>query len=85
MLLREGLPFEDGWFDAVFCRFTTHHWTDAAAGGAGDGDPFPATGGAGGGRPAVRGRGRRQLHAGCRALSGGAGLNSPGFALARRH
>ncbi|GAA4503226.1 class I SAM-dependent methyltransferase [Gluconacetobacter tumulicola] len=28
----EHLPFEDGGFDAVFCRFTTHHWSDAAAG-----------------------------------------------------
>ncbi|WP_215747835.1 class I SAM-dependent methyltransferase [Gluconobacter sp. P1C6_b] len=28
----EELPFEDGSFDAVFCRFTTHHWSDAIAG-----------------------------------------------------
>ncbi|WP_225197339.1 class I SAM-dependent methyltransferase [Gluconobacter oxydans] len=28
----EELPFEDGGFDAVFCRFTTHHWSDAIAG-----------------------------------------------------
>ncbi|MBO1361622.1 class I SAM-dependent methyltransferase [Acetobacter sacchari] len=28
----ERLPFEDGAFDAVFCRFTMHHWNDAAAG-----------------------------------------------------
>lgn len=28
----EDLPFETGAFDAVFCRFTTHHWQDAAAG-----------------------------------------------------
>lgn len=28
----EKLPFEDGAFDAVFCRFTTHHWSDAALG-----------------------------------------------------
>ncbi|SCU99865.1 LAME_0G06018g1_1 [Lachancea meyersii CBS 8951] len=28
----EKLPFADGEFDAVFCRFTTHHWSDAVAG-----------------------------------------------------
>lgn len=28
----EKLPFEHGSFDAVFCRFTTHHWSDAVAG-----------------------------------------------------
>ncbi len=28
----EKLPFEDESFDAVFCRFTTHHWSDAVAG-----------------------------------------------------
>lgn len=28
----EKLPFEHGSFDAVFCRFTTHHWSDALAG-----------------------------------------------------
>ncbi|MDE7548343.1 class I SAM-dependent methyltransferase [Acetobacter fabarum] len=28
----EKLPFEDRSFDAVFCRFTTHHWSDAIAG-----------------------------------------------------
>lgn len=28
----EKLPFQDGSFDAVFCRFTTHHWSDAVAG-----------------------------------------------------
>ncbi|WP_342629760.1 methyltransferase domain-containing protein [Nguyenibacter vanlangensis] len=28
----ENLPFEDESFDAVFCRFTTHHWSDAVAG-----------------------------------------------------
>ncbi|SCU96404.1 LAFA_0G06150g1_1 [Lachancea sp. 'fantastica'] len=28
----EKLPFADGEFDAVFCRFTTHHWDDAMAG-----------------------------------------------------
>ncbi|GFE93821.1 class I SAM-dependent methyltransferase [Acetobacter persici] len=28
----ENLPFEHGSFDAVFCRFTTHHWSDALAG-----------------------------------------------------
>jgi len=28
----ERLPFETGTFDAIICRFTTHHWEDAAAG-----------------------------------------------------
>lgn len=28
----ERLPFEDGWFDLVLCRFTVHHWRDAEAG-----------------------------------------------------
>jgi ubiquinone/menaquinone biosynthesis C-methylase UbiE len=28
----ENLPFAAGTFDAVFCRFTTHHWADALAG-----------------------------------------------------
>lgn len=28
----EKLPFEHGSFDAVICRFTTHHWSDAQAG-----------------------------------------------------
>jgi SAM-dependent methyltransferase len=28
----EKLPFEDGYFDAVLCRFTTHHWQDMEAG-----------------------------------------------------
>lgn len=28
----EKLPFEQESFDAVFCRFTTHHWSDALAG-----------------------------------------------------
>ncbi|MCQ9154711.1 class I SAM-dependent methyltransferase [Acidomonas methanolica] len=28
----ECLPFANGLFDAVFCRFTTHHWADAAIG-----------------------------------------------------
>lgn len=28
----EKIPFEDGSFDAVFCRFTTHHWSDTVAG-----------------------------------------------------
>ncbi len=28
----ENLPFEDGAFDIVLCRFTTHHWHDAEAG-----------------------------------------------------
>lgn len=28
----EKLSFEHGSFDAVFCRFTTHHWSDALAG-----------------------------------------------------
>ncbi|WP_395371258.1 class I SAM-dependent methyltransferase [Komagataeibacter diospyri] len=28
----EELPFEAGTFDAAFCRFTTHHWSDALAG-----------------------------------------------------
>lgn len=28
----EKLPFADASFDAVFCRFTTHHWSDAALG-----------------------------------------------------
>ena len=28
----EKLPFEDGCFDAVLCRFTTHHWQDMEAG-----------------------------------------------------
>lgn len=28
----ENLPFAAGTFDAVFCRFTTHHWANALAG-----------------------------------------------------
>ncbi len=28
----ESLPFADGTFDVVLCRFTTHHWTDMEAG-----------------------------------------------------
>src|SRR4051794_23115195 len=28
----EHLPFEDGRFDAVLCRFTAHHWHDVEAG-----------------------------------------------------
>jgi SAM-dependent methyltransferase len=28
----EKLPFEDGYFDVVLCRFTTHHWQDMEAG-----------------------------------------------------
>jgi SAM-dependent methyltransferase len=28
----ERLPFEDSSFDAVLCRFTTHHWQDMDAG-----------------------------------------------------
>ncbi|HEY4202464.1 MAG TPA: methyltransferase domain-containing protein [Devosiaceae bacterium] len=28
----EALPFEDGAFDAVFCRYTTHHWPDVRKG-----------------------------------------------------
>ncbi|GBQ72331.1 SAM-dependent methyltransferase [Ameyamaea chiangmaiensis NBRC 103196] len=28
----ERLPFSDGMFDGVFCRFSTHHWTDLEAG-----------------------------------------------------
>jgi SAM-dependent methyltransferase len=28
----EDLPFADGEFDAVLCRFTTHHWPDMEAG-----------------------------------------------------
>ncbi|WP_131195665.1 class I SAM-dependent methyltransferase [Lichenihabitans psoromatis] len=28
----ERLPFADGSFDIVLCRFTTHHWHDAEAG-----------------------------------------------------
>ncbi|CEP64529.1 class I SAM-dependent methyltransferase LALA0_S12e00980g [Lachancea lanzarotensis] len=28
----EKLPFADGHFDAIFCRFTTHHWDNALAG-----------------------------------------------------
>jgi ubiquinone/menaquinone biosynthesis C-methylase UbiE len=28
----EKLPCGDGAFDAVFCRFTTHHWLDVVAG-----------------------------------------------------
>lgn len=27
----EKLPFKDNEFDAVFCRFTTHHWNDVTA------------------------------------------------------
>ncbi|GAV30028.1 hypothetical protein PMKS-003534 [Pichia membranifaciens] len=27
----EKLPFQDRYFDAVFCRFTTHHWSDVVA------------------------------------------------------
>jgi SAM-dependent methyltransferase len=28
----ERLPFEDGFFDIVLCRFTTHHWQNMEAG-----------------------------------------------------
>ncbi|MBB2201050.1 class I SAM-dependent methyltransferase [Gluconacetobacter tumulisoli] len=28
----ESLPFADGAFDAVLCRFTAHHWSDMEAG-----------------------------------------------------
>ncbi len=28
----EALPFDAGVFDAVLCRFTTHHWSDMEAG-----------------------------------------------------
>jgi ubiquinone/menaquinone biosynthesis C-methylase UbiE len=28
----EHLPFENGWFDFVGCRFSAHHWTDLDAG-----------------------------------------------------
>lgn len=28
----EKLPYQDGSFDAVFCRFSTHHWSDAMVG-----------------------------------------------------
>lgn len=28
----EKLPFEDGYFDMVLCRFTTHHWQNMDAG-----------------------------------------------------
>lgn len=28
----EALPFEDGAFDAVLCRFTAHHWADFCSG-----------------------------------------------------
>jgi ubiquinone/menaquinone biosynthesis C-methylase UbiE len=28
----ERLPFENGWFDFVACRFSAHHWTDLDAG-----------------------------------------------------
>jgi SAM-dependent methyltransferase len=28
----ERLPFEDGYFDVVLCRYTTHHWQDMLAG-----------------------------------------------------
>lgn len=28
----EDLPFDAGTFDAVFCRFSTHHWSDALTG-----------------------------------------------------
>ncbi len=28
----EALPFDQGGFDAVLCRFTAHHWSDFAAG-----------------------------------------------------
>lgn len=27
----EKLPFQDSYFDAVFCRFTTHHWSNVVA------------------------------------------------------
>lgn len=30
--IAENLPFKDAEFDAVFCRFTTHHWNDVTAG-----------------------------------------------------
>jgi ubiquinone/menaquinone biosynthesis C-methylase UbiE len=28
----EDLPFADGWFDFVACRFSAHHWLDLDAG-----------------------------------------------------
>jgi ubiquinone/menaquinone biosynthesis C-methylase UbiE len=28
----ENLPFEDGYFDAVLCRYTAHHWQDVERG-----------------------------------------------------
>jgi ubiquinone/menaquinone biosynthesis C-methylase UbiE len=28
----EALPFPDGYFDAILCRFTAHHWADLPAG-----------------------------------------------------
>jgi SAM-dependent methyltransferase len=28
----EQLPFDDGWFDFVACRFSAHHWADLEAG-----------------------------------------------------